>query len=407
MKIITPETILSPTEQLSGQSIAFDTHIRAIAPLEELTKQFPDAEIIQVPEHSLVMPGLINPHVHLEFSGNKDTLKYGSFLEWLYSVIEHRDDLIQNCDESCMKKACDDMLANGITTFGAISSYAMDLEVAANAKQKVVFFNEVIGSQATMADTLYGDFLSRLEASQEVQREGFIPAIAIHSPYSVHPALIKRALEHAKQHDILTSAHYMESPAEKEWLESNSGDFQPFFKDFLKQEYAVNTSKEFLELFKEKPSLMTHVVQANDEELKQLSRDGHTVIHCPISNRLLGNGTIDLEKLEQNGVPWIIGTDGLSSNYGLDLIEEMKIALFMHSSADLLSLSQKLITNATRESAKALQLNTGEIGVGREADLLVIDLESTPNEQLSLHLLLHGYNIEQIYINGKSVKKGQ
>jgi len=407
MKIITPETILSPTEQFSGQSIAFDTHIRAIAPISELTVQFPDAEIIRVPKHSLVMPGLINPHVHLEFSGNKDTLKYGSFLDWLYSVMEHREDLIEGCDEKCMQKACDDMLDNGITTFGAVSSYAMDLEVAARAKQKVVFFNEVIGSQATMADTLYGDFLSRLEASQEIKREGFIPAIAIHSPYSVHPALIKRALEHARQYDLLTSAHYMESPAEKEWLESNSGDFQPFFKELLKQEYAVNTSSEFLDLFKGKPTLMTHVVQANDEELQQLSRDGHTVIHCPISNRLLGNGTIDLDRLEEKHVPWVMGTDGLSSNYGLDLIEEMKIALFMHSGADLLGLAKRLITNATSESAKALRLNTGEISVGKEADLLVIDLESTPNEQLPLHLLLHGYNIKQVYINGSAVKEGQ
>ncbi|MCJ7764531.1 MAG: amidohydrolase family protein, partial [Thiovulaceae bacterium] len=77
-----------------------------------------------------------------------------------------------------------------------------------------------------------------------------------------------------------------------------------------------------------------------------------------------------------------------------------------HSGADLLTLAQKLLTNATRGSAKALQLNTGEIAVGKEADLLVIDLESTPNEQLALHLLLHGYNIKQIYINGHSVKKG-
>ena len=152
---------------------------------------------------------------------------------------------------------------------------------------------------------------------------------------------------------------------------------------------------------------MTHVVQANDEELRQLSADGHIVIHCPISNRLLGNGTIDLDKLEEHGVPWVIGTDGLSSNYGLDLIEEMKIALFMHSGANLLTLAKKLLTNATRESAKALQLNTGEIAVGKEADLLVIDLESTPNEQLPLHLLLHGYNIEHVYINGHSVKEGK
>ena len=403
MKIITPETILSPTEQLSGKSIAFDTHIRAIGQLHELLEQFPDAEFIETPLHSMVMPGLINPHVHLEFSGNKSTLKYGSFLEWLYSVIEHREELIQGCDEQCMAKACNDMLHSGITTFGAISSYAMDLEVAANAKQKVVFFNEVIGSQATMADTLYDDFMSRLEASQQVEREGFIPAIAIHSPYSVHPALIKRALAHASQHNILTSAHYMESPAEKEWLESNSGDFEPFFKEFLKQEYAVNTSKEFLDLFRGKPTLMTHVVQANDEELQQLSKDGHTVIHCPISNRLLGSGAIDLEKLDENGVPWVMGTDGLSSNYALDLFEEMKIALFMHADTDLISLAKELLTNATQKSAQALGLNTGEIAIGKEADLLVIDLEATPNEQLPLHLLLHGYNIKHIYINGNEV----
>jgi len=406
MKIITPETILSPTQQLSGQSIAFDTHIRAIAPLSELRAQFPDAEVITIAEHALVMPGLINPHVHLEFSGNKNTLKYGSFLDWLYSVIEHRETLIGGCDDECMARACDSMLQNGITTFGAVSSYAMDLEVAAKAKQKVVFFNEVIGSQATMADTLYEDFLARLEASQKVTREGFYPAIAIHSPYSVHPALIKRALTYAKQHNIVTSAHYLESPAEKEWLESNSGDFKAFFNDFLKQEYAVNTSKAFLDLFKEKPTLMTHVVQADDEELQRLAQDGHTVIHCPISNRLLGNGTIDLGQLEKNGVSWVMGTDGLSSNYALDLFEEMKIALFMHAGADLLPLAGKLLVNATKNSAATLGLNTGEIAVGKEADLLVIDLESTPNEQLPLHLLLHGYNIDHIYINGQSVKKG-
>ncbi len=403
MKIITPETILSPNQQLSGMSIAFDTHIQAIGQLHELLEQYPDAEFIETPLHTMVMPGLINPHVHLEFSGNKETLKYGSFMGWLSSVIEHREELIGNCNEQCMAKACDDMLAHGITTFGAVSSYAMDLEVAANAKQKVVFFNEVIGSQATMADTLYDDFMSRLEASQQVQREGFYPAIAIHSPYSVHPALIKRALKYAQQHKITTSAHYMESPAEKEWLESNSGDFEPFFKEFLKQDYAVNTSQEFLELFRGKPTLMTHVVQANDQELQELSKEGHTVIHCPISNRLLGNGSIDLNQLDANHVPWIMGTDGLSSNYSLDLFEEMKIALFTHTDRDLLTLAQELLSNATINSAKALGLNTGEIAVGKEADFLVMDLQASPNEQLPIHLLLHGYNLLNIYINGNEV----
>ena len=403
MKIITPETILSPTDQLSGMSIAFDTHIQAIGQLHELLEQYPDAEFIETPLHTMIMPGLINPHVHLEFSANKETLEYGSFLPWLHSVIANREDLIGGCNTACISKACDEMLRNGITTFGAVSSYALDLEAAANAKQKVLFFNEVIGSQATMADTLYDDFMSRVEASLQVKREGFQSAIAIHSPYSVHPALIKRALNYAKEHNMVTSAHYMESPAEKEWLANNSGEFAPFFKEFLQQEYAVNNSEEFLALFENKPTLMTHVVQANDTELQALSDAGHTVIHCPISNRLLGNGTIDLEKLDAHNTPWIMGTDGMSSNYGLDLFEEMKIALFIHSNRELLPLAQELLESATVKSAQALGLNTGEIAVGKEADFLLIDLQQTPNAQLPLHLLLHGYNISNIYINGKEV----
>ena len=45
-----------------------------------------------------------------------------------------------------------------------------------------------------MADVLYSNFLERLFASQDINREGFYPAIAIHSPYSVHRVLIQKAI---------------------------------------------------------------------------------------------------------------------------------------------------------------------------------------------------------------------
>ncbi len=404
MKIINPDTILSPSHLLTGQAIAFDTIIHAIAPLDELKSSYPDAEIIQLGKNSLVMPGLINPHVHLEFSANKTDLAYGSFLPWLNSVIQHRDELINGCDNSCMKKATDAMLESGITAFGAVSSYGLDLEAAAESAQKVVFFNELIGSQAQMADMLFSDFLTRLDASEQIQREGFYPAVAIHSPYSVHPILIKRALEIAKSRKLLLSAHFMESLAEREWLDKNEGDFKAFFNDFLKQSSALTSAEAFLELFNAHPTLMTHVVHANERELKLLSEGGHTVIHCPVSNRLLGNGAIDLDALESHHINWICGTDGLSSNYKLDLFEEMKIALFMHSETPLLPLAKQLIESATVNAAKALNLNSGEIAVGKDADMLVMQLDAAPNEQLALHLILHHYPINTIFINGKPVK---
>ena len=55
-------------------------------------------------------------------------------------------------------------------------------------------------------------------------------------------------------------------------------------------------------------------------------------------------------------------------------------------------------------AANALNLNTGEIAVGKDADMLVLQLDSKPNEQLPLHLLLHHYPIKKIFINGTTVK---
>lgn len=387
-------------EVISGRSLAFDKTIVKIAPLDELLQIYPQAEVIDTPPYSLVMPGLINSHVHLEFSANKTQLKYGKFMPWLHSVIENREELINNCSLECMQKATQDMLRSGITSFGAVSSHGMDLEAAEKAKQNVVFFNEVIGSQATMADALFGDFTARLKASESVKREGFHPAVAIHSPYSVHPALIKKAIELARLREYPLSAHYMESAAERKWLDENEGDFKPFFKDLLKQEYAVNTSEGFLELFKDVQTLFTHVIHANEKEYKTLKDSGHTIIHCPISNRLLGNGALDLDTIQEHEIKWLCATDGLSSNYTLSLFEEMKIALFMHKDTDLLELAKTLLNSVTIDAAIALKLNSGEIKEGKNADLIVLELAEEPSEQLPVHLILHEYPISHRYING-------
>lgn len=403
MQIITPHYILLEDRVATNLSIAFDKKIKQIAPLDELINLYPNAKRITLQEHSLIMPGLINAHIHLEFSANKTTLQYGDFMTWLYSVIKNREELIYGCKEECMQEATKMMLRSGITTFGAISSHGMDLEACANAVQNVVYFNELIGSQALMADTLFNDFLSRLDGSKSIKREGFYPAVAIHSPYSVHPILIKKALEIVKNENLKLTAHFMESQAEREWLDQSNGDFKEFFQNFLKQEQNISNADEFLEHFKEIPTLFTHGVKLNQKEYKTLHNSQHTLIHCPISNRLLGNGALDIAKLNEENIKWIVATDGLSSNYKLDLFEEMKIALFMQSDAPLLPLANKLIRSVTIDAANALGINTGSIAINKNADMLVIDLESEPTEELAIHLILHNYNISKIYINGKDV----
>jgi len=405
MQIITPHYILLSDRVVTNLSLAFEKTIIKIAPYEELISAYPDAKVTTLRENSLLMPGLINAHIHLEFSSNKTQLSYGDFVKWLHSIILNREELINGCALECMQKACDTMLDAGITTFGAISSHGMDLEACINAPQNVVYFNELIGSQAIMADTLFGDFLSRLNSSMSVKREGFYAAVAIHSPYSVHPVLIKKALQIVKDKSLKLTAHFMESQAERDWLDKSEGDFKDFFKELLKQENAISDSSEFLSYFDGLSALLTHGANASDAELEHIALNNHTIIHCPISNRLLGNATLDLQKLTNKKIRWIVATDGLSSNYKLDLFEEMKISLFMHPDMPLLELANNLIRSVTKDAADALGLNTGEIKETKNADFIVLDLESEPTEELAIHLILHRYNISRVYINGELKKE--
>jgi cytosine/adenosine deaminase-related metal-dependent hydrolase len=400
MQIITPHYILLGDRVSTNLSVAYDRQIQKIAPYEELLNEFPDAKVTSLRENSLLMPGLINAHVHVEFSANKTELSYGDFVPWLYSVIENREDLINNCSHECMNKAISNMLNSGITTFGAISSHSLDLEACAGAKQNVVFFNELIGSQAVAADALYADFLSRLDASKAVKRDGFYPAIAVHSPYSVHPILVKKALELVKNENLKLTAHFMESQAEREWLDNSTGEFKDFFHKLLNQNNAVCDSSEFLSYFDDTPALFTHATKINNDELDKVFKNKQTIIHCPISNRLLGNGALDIDALNKKNIRWILATDGLSSNYKLDLFEEMKVALFMHSHLSLLQLAKQLLRSVTKDAADALGLNTGEIKEGKNADMIVLDLDAQPTEELPIHIILQRYNISKVVING-------
>jgi RIO kinase 1 len=61
--------------------------------------------------------------------------------------------------------------------------------------------------------------------------------------------------------------------------------------------------------------------KAFNDELKQIKNLNGTIIHCPNSNRLLGNSSLNLEYLD--GINLAMGTDGLSSNYTLNLFDEI------------------------------------------------------------------------------------
>jgi len=407
MKIISASWVITCDENSSiikDGAVVFDEKIIEVNTLIEIEKKYPNIQINRLKENSVLMPGLINSHVHLEFSGNSTTLKYGNFYSWLNSVIKYREDLINKANTKLIQTKLEKMKKTGTTTIGAISSYSFDLEACLQSSLNTVFFCEVIGSKGDMIDTLFADFKSRLNNAKKFASKNFIPAIAIHSPYSVHPFLVRETLNLARSENLAVSSHFLESREEFEWLHKDDGSFLEFFKNFLNQEKAVSKPMEFLNLFSNIKNLsFTHCVEASNEDLEKIKNLGASINHCVTSNRLLNNTKLDLDKL--GDIPFTIGTDGLSSNNSLSMFDELRNALMAHYDKNVTQFSTELIYAATVNGARALGLKKGTLSKNFDSDMIYFTLpdEIKDKEDLCMQVILHTKFVDNTIIGGEYV----
>ncbi|WP_044416028.1 aminofutalosine deaminase family hydrolase [Halarcobacter anaerophilus] len=409
MKILKASWVISCDENntiIKDGAVAFDKKIIAVATEDFIKEKYPDSKIEDLGKNSVLMPGLINSHIHLEFSSNTTTLKYGNFMSWLNSVITSREKLVKNATKELIKEKLEFIKRSGTTTIGAISSYSFDLEPCFNSDLNVVYFSEVIGSKQDMIDSLFDDFKARLKSAKEKKREGFFPSIAIHSPYSVHPFLIRESLKIAKDEKMAVSTHFLESPEEFDWLHKDEGGFVEFFKNFLGQEKAVTKPMEFLNQFEGvKPLSFTHCVEASKSDLEKIKDLNAVINHCPTSNRVLNNSRLKIQNLLDLDIPFAIGTDGLSSNNSLSMFDELRNALMIHTEQNVVAFAKLLILAATKNGAKALGLNKGTLEKNADADLIAISLpdEVEDEEDLCLNIILHTKEVNKTVIGGNYV----
>ena len=403
MTILYPEYLYTSDGYRRDLAVAFDESVRAVDTPERLREHFPEARYLEAGERSILYPGFINVHVHLEYSANSCRLHYGDFMEWLHSVIRERDALVNEADDAIMEAACAEMLRSGITSFGAISSFGADLEVCRRVPQRVTYFNEMIGSNPATVDALYQDFLQRVDASRiDAETDRITPAVAIHAPHSVHPVAVRRAVALAREHGMPLSAHFLESPYERQWLEEAAGKFRDFFREYLKTERPVTGIDEFLSLFDETPTLFVHAVQTTEKERGRMAERGHFVAHCPRSNRLLGCGRYPIE---DQRLPVALATDGLSSNWSLSLFDEMRAALMLHHRGPLEKLAERLIAAVTHDAARSIRSDAGRIQPEAPADFALIRLHQAceRSEALALHTILHTQEAKNVWIAGEKV----
>ncbi|MCW1360679.1 metal-dependent hydrolase [Campylobacter sp. US33a] len=390
---------------LKDRAFVFKDEIIELGEFENLKQKYPQAKWIKTPENSLILPAFINTHTHLEFSANSTTLHFGEFLVWLKSVIKSRSVLSEQAKNDLIDTVLKKMQKSGTGTIGEISSFGSDLSACIKASKngmRVVFFNEILGTNEAQIEEKKVEFLKRFEKAMQVKSEFFIPAISVHSPYSTHPKLANFALNLAKKNDLLVSTHFLESKAENAWLRKGIGGFKKWLGKFTPNATPLYNIEEFINLFKGVRTLFTHCVYL--KEWQKLDQNLHSITHCAFSNYLLSQKSLNIKTLLNKPINVHLGTDGLSSNISLSMLDEMRANLLIHKEIPALKFAKKLLQMATLYPAKALNLNTGELKVGKSADFSVFELDECEDSQLALQFILNAKELNKLFMKGKECK---
>ena len=162
--------------------------------------------------------------------------------------------------------------------------------------------------------------------------------------------------------------------------------------------------------------IAAHCVWLSDTEIALIRETGTQVSHNPTSNAKLGNGIARLPEILHAGINVGIGHDAAECNNSRDLFEVMKFASLMHRASRVdASLQQAgdVLRMATRNGARALGHQTGQLAPGSKADVILVDLQSPMFTPLmpgdARHLFSHlvfaanGSCVDTTIIDGKIV----
>jgi 5-methylthioadenosine/S-adenosylhomocysteine deaminase len=166
--------------------------------------------------------------------------------------------------------------------------------------------------------------------------------------------------------------------------------------------------------------IAAHCVWLSDTELALMRETGTQISHNPSSNAKLGNGIARLPEMLNAGLNVGLGHDAAECNNSRDLFEVMKFASLMHRASRVdasLQQARDVVRMATRNGSDALGHQTGQLAVGRKADLILVDTKNqmfTPlmpenADHLYSHLVFaaNGSCVDTTIINGKIVMENR
>jgi guanine deaminase len=138
-----------------------------------------------------------------------------------------------------------------------------------------------------------------------------------------------------------------------------------------------------------------HGIHLDESELRRLHDTGTAIAHCPTSNLFLGSGCFHVGNAKRADRPVRVGlaTD-VGGGTSLSMLQTMGEAYKVGQLAGYSLSAGHAFYLATRGAAHALYLDDaiGSLAPGMEADLVVLDLKSTP---LIAYRMKHARDLEE------------
>ena len=163
---------------------------------------------------------------------------------------------------------------------------------------------------------------------------------------------------------------------------------------------------------------LAHAVWLDDDELDAIAAADAVVVHCPVSNMYLASGVARILEMRERGITVALASDGSGSNNRQDLFEAMKVSVLLQKVHHLNAMAlqpEDAIEMACAGGARAFgEPDTlGRIEVGREADLIVVDLDHpavAPVHRVPSALVFNcaPQHVRDVFVKGNAVvRNGQ
>jgi len=324
---------------------------------------------------TVLMPGLVNTHAHLELTALRGLVRDQPFVDWIGAVKRIKNALTAADFRASARWGVLESLAAGVTTTGDTGSSGEAAIALADLGARGVAYQEVFGPDPARCEESLAGLERDLDRLWPFTSARVEVGISPHAPYTVSAVLMHNLAAFARARGCRVAMHVAESREETRFLEEGEGPFA----DALRARGIAVGPQQLSPLawvarsgLMELRPLLIHCVTAAEEDFRYLARHGATVAHCPSSNLALGNGRADLALMRRLGVTVGLGTDSVVAGGGLDLFREARAAALGTPLTP-----REMLRLATMGGAAALGLDgVGMLVPGAWGDVVSVSLEA-------------------------------